>query len=302
MGSFAYAAPENLEEAFAVLGNHISAGQRIQILAGGTDVLVQLKSMDGEPRTFLDIKKIAETRQLSLDGDHIYIGSTIICAELYENEALKQLFPGLVESVDLIGSTQIQGKATLGGNLCNASPAGDTIAALYANRAVCVIASKSGARELPVEEFVTGVGQNALGSDELLLGLKLPKPLGSASDAYLRFIPRTEMDIAVAGAGVSLTLDAQGMCTQATVAISAVAVTPLLVPEAASALVGSMLDEDSLKRAADASSALARPISDKRGTAEFRRKVVGVLTKRAAVIACTRARASAGGIENGEVN
>ena len=298
MGSFAYAAPDNLDEALAVLNQHTSAGDRIQVLAGGTDVLVQLKSVDPEPRTFLDIKKIPETRSLSLEGDNLFIGSTIVCAELHENAALKQIFPGLIESVDLIGSTQIQGKATLGGNLCNASPAGDTIAALYANRAVCVIAGSSGMRELAVEDFVTGVGQNALEAGELLLGLKLPKPLAGSSDAYLRFIPRTEMDIAVAGAGVSVTVDAQGICTAATIAIAAVAVTPLLVPEAAAALVGSTLDEESLKRAADASSALARPISDKRGTAEFRRKVVGVLTKRAAVIAYTRAR----GIKNGDVN
>jgi len=298
MGSFAYAAPENLAGALTVLGEHNSAGQRIQVLAGGTDVLVQLKSTDAEPRTFLDIKKIPETKELSLDGDHVYIGSTISCAELFENAALKDLFPGLVEAVDLIGSTQIQGKATLGGNLCNASPAGDTIAALYVNRAVCVIASKSGTHEIPVQNFVTGVGQNALGADEILLGLKLPKPSIGTSDAYLRFIPRTEMDIAVAGAGVSVTVDSHGRCTEATVAIAAVAVTPLLVPEAAAALVGSMLEDDALKRAAQASSALARPISDKRGTAEFRRKVVGVLTKRAAVIA--RARAS--GKRNGELN
>ncbi len=293
MGSFAYAAPDNLADALAVLEQHKNAGQRIQIFAGGTDVLVQLKAGDSEPRTFLDVKNIRETQTISLKGDSAFIGATIVCAQLYENLALKEMFPGLIESADLIGSTQIQGKATLGGNLCNASPAGDTIAALYANKAICMIAGKSGSRELPVEDFVTGVGRNALKPGEILLGLKLPKPNANTSDAYLRFIPRTEMDIAVVGAGVSITLDDEGVCVDATVAISAVAVTTLLVPEAAQALIGSSVDEVALQAAAQASSAAARPISDKRGTKEFRRKVVGVLTRRAALIAANRVKGEA---------
>ncbi|MBV1905596.1 MAG: FAD binding domain-containing protein [Pseudomonadales bacterium] len=290
MGSFAYTAPKKLEQALAVLNKHAAEGNRIQVLAGGTDLLVQLKSIDSEPRTILDIKKIAETSQLTFDGDHVFIGSTISCAVLYENAELKEMFPGLTESIDLIGSTQIQGKATLGGNLCNASPAGDTISALFVNGATCVIANESGLREMPVDEFVVGVGRNALQPGELLLGLKLPKPAANTSDAYLRFIPRTEMDIAVAGAAVSVSLDDNGVCVAARVAIGAVATTALNVPAAVEALVGSALDASALQKAAEASSAASSPISDKRGTEEFRRKIVGVLTKRAATTAYARAK------------
>ena len=206
-----------------------------------------------------------------------------------ESDQLKGLFPGLLEAADLIGSTQIQGRATIAGNLCNASPAGDTIPALIANSAVCVISGPSGERQMEVEEFVTGVGTNALSAEEFVIGLRLPNPAIRTSDAYLRFIPRTEMDIAVAGAGVSLSLSEDGTCVSARVAIGAVAPTALLVDEAAVAIVGSKLDDKALSKASEACSRAASPITDKRGTAEYRRKVVGVLCKRAAVIARDRA-------------
>jgi len=202
------------------------------------------------------------------------------------------LLPGLAEAADLIGSTQIQGRATLGGNLCNASPAGDTIPAMIAVGAICVIAGSGGTRELPVEDFVTGVGTNALEADEFLLGLKIPVPAPRSADAYLRFIPRTEMDIAVAGCGVSVTLDESGTCTAARVGIGAVAPRVLLVPGAAEALIGSRLDDGALAVAGEACSKASSPISDKRGTEIYRRKVVGVLCRRAAAIARDRATGS----------
>ena len=290
MQSFAYAAPETVKQALDVLAEHQSAGRRAQVMAGGTDLLVQIRTLDGSPRTIVDIKKLAETNRLEVGANEIYIGAAISGAKLTASKPLAACLPGLVEAIDLIGSTQIQGRASLGGNLCNASPAGDTISALVANAGVCVIATPSGQRELPVEQFVVGVGKNALKPGEFLLGIKFKKPAPRTGDAYLRFIPRTEMDIAVAGAGVSVTLDAKGVCTAARVAIGAVAPTVILVPAAGQALVGSTLDAKALDLAGAACSAAASPISDKRGTADYRRKVVAVLCKRAATIAAERAK------------
>ena len=289
MGDYAYAAPTSLEEALSVLESQANDGQRTQILAGGTDVLVQMRSIDKAPRTLVDIKHIAETNALSIGTDEIFIGAAIPSAALNENDELKGLLPGLIEAADLFGSTQIQGRATIGGNLCNSSPAGDTIPALMTVSAVCVIASPGGSREVAVEDFVTGVGENCLESNEILVGLKIPRPGNNSADAYLRFIPRTEMDIAVAGAAVALTLDEGGTCTSARVAIGAVAPTVLLVEAASAALVGTKVDDDALNAAAAACSDAASPITDKRGTVEYRTKVVGVLCKRAGGIARDRA-------------
>ena len=291
MAAYAYLAPTNVTDALSQLGSAADAGTRTQLLAGGTDVLVQMRSTDKGPRTFVDVKHIAEANQLSIGDDEVFIGAAIASAILNENNELKAILPGLIESADLIGSTQIQGRATIGGNLCNSSPAGDTIPALIACGAVCVIASPGGNKEVPTEDFVTGVGTNVLSEREFLLGLKIPRPQGRTSDAYLRFIPRTEMDIAVCGAGVALSLDASGTCTAARVAIGAVAITALPVPDAAAALIGTKVDDYALAAAAAASTALAKPITDKRGTVEYRKKVVGVLTKRAGAIARDRAAA-----------
>ena len=289
MSSYTFAAPSSVDEALSVLANSSRKGERAQILAGGTDVIVQMRSFDNEPRLLVDIKQLAETNEVSIGEDEIFIGSAIASGVLNENNELKKLFPGLLESADLIGSTQIQGRASIGGNLCNSSPAGDTIPALIVNSAVCVIANSDGNREVPVEDFVTGVGQNCMSSEEFLIGMKMPRPPARTGDAYLRFIPRTEMDIAVAGAGVSVSFDDGGTCTKARVSIGAVAPTALLVPEAADALIGTKVDDSDLRAAEAACSAAASPITDKRGTIEYRRKVVGVLCRRAGAIARDRA-------------
>lgn len=289
MSSYTFAAPSSVDEALSVLANSSRKGERAQILAGGTDVIVQMRSFDNEPRLLVDIKQLAETNEVSIGEDEIFIGSAIASGVLNENNELKKLFPGLLESADLIGSTQIQGRASIGGNLCNSSPAGDTIPALIVNSAVCVIANSDGNREVPVEDFVTGVGQNCMSSEEFLIGMKMPRPPARTGDAYLRFIPRTEMDIAVAGAGVSVSFDDGGTCTRARVSIGAVAPTALLVPEAADALIGTKVDDSDLRAAEAACSAAASPITDKRGTVEYRRKVVGVLCRRAGAIARDRA-------------
>ena len=288
MTAFAYAAPTSVSEVLTLLDDHSRSGEPTQILAGGTDVMVQMRSVNREPRTIIDIKRLEETNRLEVGAEDIYIGSAIPSAQMQEHAELKALYPGLLEAADLIGSTQVQGRATVCGNLCNASPAGDSIPSLIAAGAVCDIATASGSRELAVEDFVTGVGQNALATGEFLLGVKLRRPQASTKDAYLRFTPRTEMDIAVAGVGVSVSLDG-AECVAARVAIGAVAKTALLVGEAAEALIGTVLDEASLQQAGKACQAAAQPISDKRGSAAYRRKVVGVLCRRALAVARDRA-------------
>ena len=291
MGSYAYLAPTTVAEAVAALAEHAGKKQRAQVLAGGTDLLVQMRTTDREPRTLIDIKSLAETNRLEIGTEETFIGAAISSAVLNENAELTRRFPGLLEAADLIGSTQIQGRATMGGNICNASPAGDSIPAMIVNETTCMIVGPDGERELPVEDFVTGVGQNALQAGELLLGIRVPNPGPNTADAYLRFIPRTEMDIAVAGCAVRLGFDGEGVCTSARVAIGAVAPTALLVPAAADALLGTRLEDTALLAAAAACSEAASPISDKRGTATYRLKVVGVLCKRAAAIARDRAQA-----------
>lgn len=288
MTAFAYAAPTSVSDVLTLLDDHSRSGEPTQILAGGTDVMVQMRSVNREPRTIIDIKRLEETNRLEVGAEDIYIGSAIPSAQMQEHAELKALYPGLLEAADLIGSTQVQGRATVCGNLCNASPAGDSIPALIAAGAVCDIATASGSRELAVEDFVTGVGQNALATGEFLLGVKLRRPQASTKDAYLRFTPRTEMDIAVAGVGVSVSLDG-AECVAARVAIGAVAKTALLVGEAVGALIGTVLDEASLQQAGEACQAAAQPISDKRGSAAYRRKVVGVLCRRALAVARDRA-------------
>jgi len=288
MSAYAYVAPTSITEVLTLLDDHVRTGRGTQILAGGTDVMVQMRSINREPRTIIDIKRLEETNRFQIGPEHIYIGSAIPSVRMQENAELKSLYPGLLEAADLIGSTQVQGRATICGNLCNASPAGDSIPALIAAGALCDIATPRGSRELAVEDFVTGVGQNALADGEFLLGLKLRRPSASTKDAYLRFTPRTEMDIAVAGVGVSVTLEGSN-CVAARVAIGAVATKALLVTQAADAVIGTALDDAALQLAGEACQAAAQPISDKRGSAIYRKKVVAVLCRRALAAARDRA-------------
>jgi len=281
-----YEAPGTLARAIQLLGE---PGARV--LAGGTDLLVQLRSGRSAPRMFVDVKRIPETTRLELGAEELWLGAAVPAAAIVEAREVARLWPGLVEAIDLIGSTQIQGRASVGGNLCNASPAADTAPALCAVGARCAIAGPRGERVVPVEQFTTGPGATVLGPGELLVGFRIARPAPRAADAYLRFIPRTEMDIAVVGAGVAVSLDAGGRCAGARVALGAVAPTVILVPEAAAALVGSRAEDAALAAAGAAASRAARPISDKRGTAEYRRRIAGVLVRRAAAAAFQRAQA-----------
>ena len=264
-------------------------GPRGRVLAGGTDLLVQLRAGIIAPDLVVDIKCIRETREIRVDGGMLVIGAAVTGAELGEHAAAKSMWPGVVEAAELIGSTQIQGRASLAGNLCNASPAADSVPALVAAAATCRVAGPDGTRRVPVEDISTGPGQLSLGDGELVVAFELPERPPRSADAYLRFIPRTEMDIAVAGAGVNLTLDQGGQCTAARVALGAVAPTVVLVEEAGAALAGTDCRDAALEAMAAAVRAACRPIDDKRGTAEYRTKVAGVLATRAVRIAVERA-------------
>ena len=282
-----YEAPESLDTAVALL-----AGARgdARVLAGGTDLLVQMRADVLDPELIVDIKKIRETRAVAQEKGGWRVGAAVTGAELKENAALRKAWPGVVEAANLIGSTQIQGRATMGGNLCNGSPAADSVPALIAAGAVATVAGPKGRRDIPVEDVMLGPRKLSLAKGEFIVSFFLPpRPKGSG-DAYLRFIPRTEMDIAVVGSGVNLTVDGKGVITGARVSLGAVAAKVLLVPAAAQAIVGSSLDRPAQDRLEAAARAACQPIDDKRGTVEFRTQVAGVLTRRAALIAIERAK------------
>ncbi|MEO0622089.1 MAG: xanthine dehydrogenase family protein subunit M [Pseudomonadota bacterium] len=286
-----YEAPESEETAVSLLAG---ADGPAHVLAGGTDLLVRMRSGVTEPALVLDIKRIAGMREIRREDGAWVIGAGVASAEVCEHADVAAAFPGVVEALGLIGSTQIQGRATPAGNLCNASPAADSVPAMAAVGAKARIVGASGRRELPVEAVPVAPGRTALAADEFVSAIVLPDPAPRTVDAYLRFIPRTEMDIAVVGCGVSVSLDEAGLCTAARVSLGAVAPTVIMVPEAA-ALVGTAIDDAALAALAAACSAAARPIDDKRGTVAFRKRVAGVLASRAAGIARDRAKDRAKG-------
>ena len=289
MTSLRYEAPETVEDAVRLLAD---ADGEARALAGGTDLLVQLRTDLVRPGLIVDLKRIPRLMEVSANGAEIRVGAAVSGAVLGKSEAVKAAWPGVVEALELIGSTQIQGRASLGGNLCNGSPAADSVPALIAAGAVCEVAGPGGTREVPVEDVITAPGRLALGPGEIVVSFVMPKPPARSGDAYLRFIPRTEMDIAVVGAGVALTLGEDGVCTHARLGLGAVAPTPLLVEDGAKALIGTKVDDDALAALGAAASAACNPIDDKRGTVEYRVKVAGVLARRSALIALERARSN----------
>ena len=259
------------------------------LLAGGTDLLVRMELGLIEPDLVVDIKRIEATQSIARTATGFRIGAAVSAAAMGRSAALKKAWPGVVEAANLIGSDQIQGRCTMVGNLCNASPAADSVPALVAAGAKVAIVGPKGRRTLAVDKVVTGPGATSLKNGEVIEAITLPKRPPKSGDAYLRFIPRTEMDIAVVSAGVSLTLGPRGVIKQARVTLGAVAPTVLLVPAAAKAIIGTKLEDDALANLAAACEAACNPIDDKRGTIEFRVDVAGVLGRRAAKIAYQRA-------------
>jgi carbon-monoxide dehydrogenase medium subunit len=284
-----YEVPKTVEEAVKLLAAH---GEKARPLVGGTDLIIQLRAGVRRPEYVVDVKNIADMRRISFDLQHgLRLGAAVPCIEIYENSDMRKYYPGLTEAAHLIGSLQIQSRASVGGNLCNGSPAADTTPALIALGAQGRVVGPKGERMVAVEDFCTAPGRTVLKPDELLVDLHIPSPARHSSDAYLRFIPRNEMDIAVVGVGASLTLD-DDQCTDARIALGAVGPTPIFAKEASQALAGKKFDDAAVERAAQLAVAASSPIDDMRGTAEYRRHMVAVLTRRVLARAAERARTS----------
>ena len=287
MSDTQYLAAKTIDEA---VDAHAKANGSARFLAGGTDLLVQIKSGIRKPNLVIDIKKIVELNSIQeISENEFVIGASVSGANLNRNPKFAKLWPGVLEAFRLIGSEQIQGRASLGGNLCNGSPAGDSVPALIAAGCKAVIAGPSERKEIPIENFHLGPGKTILENGQMLVALKFPKRNNNSADAYLRMTPRTEMDIAVVGCGVNISIE-NGVCTNARVSLGAVAPKPLLINEASDILVGSSLDEETLEKVSKICRDSCNPIDDKRGTIDYRTKVAGVLFKRATLLAADRIR------------
>ena len=284
-----FSQPGTLADTIALLQKE---GSNAGMLSGGTDLIIQWRASRKSIQHMVDIKNIPELNVLSYDDSTgLRLGAAVSCATLGAFGPAKKHYPALVEGAELIGSTQIQNRCTVGGNVCNGSPAADTICALIVLNAVCIVEGPGGRREITARDIMTGPGQTALKEAEILVEFKLPPPAKNSSSGYLRFIPRNEMDIAVASAGANLGFADDGKTVKsASISIGAVAPTPLVVEAAAQALVGSQLEDSALSAAARASEAAANPITDQRGTVEYRKHLAGVLTRRAIEIAANRAK------------
>ena len=281
-----YHSPSSFNEAVAISN---SSSGLVKYLAGGTDVLVQLKIGTKSPDHLIDIKNIPGVKEISLRDDGGYtIGAAVSGAQLTQHNELSKKWPGLVEGMELVGSTQIQSRATLVGNLCNGSPAADSVPGMIAAGASVSILNSSGTKDVLVEDIPSGPGSTSLENGELITAINLPKRNDYEGDAYLRFIPRTEMDIAVVGCAVNLSLE-NGVITAAKVVLGAVGPKVILAHSAADCLVGTKLDGSSLSRFSTECSQIAKPISDKRGSEEFRKDIIGVIAQRAAKKAYDRA-------------
>ena len=280
MQAFEYINAQTVSEVVALLDEK---GDQARILAGGTDLIVQAREGKRTLDWMIDIKSIPEVNILDYDSKNgLTLGAAVPCYQIYAVDAICDAYPGLIDATKIIGGTAIQGRAGVGGNLCNASPAADGIPPLIVLNATCIIAGLKGERETPVKDFCTGPGQTALEKGEMLISLKVPAPQKNSSSYYLRFIPRNEMDIAVVGTGASVILDdAKQRIVSAKIALGAVAPTPLFAEEASALLAGKEISDAVIDEAAQAAQAIARPISDMRGTAEQRTHLVGVLTRRA---------------------
>jgi CO/xanthine dehydrogenase FAD-binding subunit len=289
--AFDYAAPQTVDAAVALLSEH---GDQARMLAGGSDIIAQLKEGRRQLKVLVDIKKIPEANELSYDSKNgLVLGAGVPCCRIYEDQAISDAYPALVDSASLIGSIQIQGRATIGGNLCNASPAADSIPTLIALEAVAHIVGPNGRREVDAESFCTSPGKSVMKPNEFLISIHIPAPKPNSGARFLRFIPRNEMDIAVTNAASSVVLDSSGKSFEsARISVGAVAPTPLYLPEAGEALVGKEVSDEVIEQAAEIARQAARPITDMRGTIEQRTHLAGVLTRRTIQGAVDRAKAS----------
>ena len=288
MRAIDYVAPTSLSEAVSVLSAH---GDRARPLAGGTDIIVQLRGGRRELDVLVDAKSIPELNQIEMTDSGLRLGAAVPCYEIYQNQAVAAAYPGLIDAAGLIGSIQIQGRASIGGNLCNAAPSGDSIPPIITLCGEAHINGPSGWRAVAAEDFCTGPGRSVLEPGEILVGIQIPAPAANSGTAYLRFIPRNEMDIAVAGVSSSVVLDASGQTIQsARIALASVGPTPILATAAGDSLAGKAVSDDAIAEAGRLASEAATPITDMRGTIRQRHHLVDVLTRRTLNIAIRRAR------------
>ncbi len=288
MRAIDYQAPTTLKEAVSIMANH---GNRAYPLAGGTDILVQLRGGRREADVLVDTKKIPELNGIKLDDNGLQLGAAVPCYRIYQDAAVAAAYPGLVDAAGLIGSIQIQGRASIGGNLCNAAPSGDSIPPVITLGGEAHINGPNGWRTMPAADFCTGPGRNALQDGELLVAIQLPAPTANSGTAYLRFIPRNEMDIAVAGVSSTVQLDPSGQTIQsACIALASVGPTPILATAAGDSLAGKAVSDEAIAEAGRLASEAATPITDMRGTVRQRHHLVAVLTRRTLNIAIRRAR------------
>ncbi len=288
MQDFEYNTPRTLSEAVALMAEK---GEASRPLAGGTDILVQLRGGRRRVERIVDVKHVPELNEMTFSRESgLVLGAAVPCYRLYQDPEISEAYPGIMDAASMIGGIQIQGRATLGGNLCNAAPSADGIPPLIVQGGKCVIAGPQGTREIAVEDFCTAPGRNVLQDGELLVSMRIPAPSAGSGARYLRFIPRNEMDIAVAGVGswVQLSPDNRSFVS-ARVALASVAPTPLLVEDAGARLAGQEVNKEAIEDAAQAAMDAARPISDMRGTVQQRRHLVGVLTRRTLEGAIARA-------------
>ncbi len=284
-----FEAPNTLSEAVSILA---SKGDRARVIAGGTDLLVQLRGGRRSVDVVVDIKGIPELNELSYDSQNgLTLGAAVPCYRIYQDEEIAAAYPGLMDAATLIGGIQIQGRASIGGNLCNSAPSGDSIPPVIVLGGMCNIAGPNGTRQVSSEDFCTGPGRNVLQDNELLVSISIPAPQAHSGANYLRFIPRNEMDIAVAGVGSSVVLDASGQnFVSARIALASVAPIPVLCTDAANSLAGKPVSDEAIQEASDKAIEASSPISDMRGTIRQRRHLVGVLTRRTLNNAVQRAR------------
>ena len=289
MESFDFVSPISIEEAVKTLASH---GDKARIMAGGTDMLVQMRAGRRTAPLVVDIKGIPELNVLSYDSAKgLTLGAAVPCYKIYQDKTVAAAYPGLIDAAYLIGGIQIQGRATIGGNICNAAPSGDAIPAVIALSGVCNIAGPNGTREMPCEEFCTAPGRNALENGEILVSISMPVPQANSGANYLRFIPRNEMDIAVAGVGVSVVLDGSGQnFVSARISLASVAPTPVFAKEAGDSLAGKPVSEEAVQQASELAQAASKPINDMRGTIRQRTHLIGVFTRRTLNSAIERAR------------
>ena len=284
-----YEVPTTVGEAVSLMA---SKGDRAKVIAGGTDILVMLRGRRRSADVLVDVKEIPELNEVSYDSKNgLVLGAAVPCYRIYQNQEVASAYPGLIDAASLIGGIQIQGRASIGGNLCNAAPSGDSIPPVIVLGGVCNVAGPDGTRQVPAEDFCTAPGQNVLKTGEILVSISLPAPQPGSGAKYLRFIPRNEMDIAVAGVGSSVVLDDSGQnFVSARIALASVAPTPVLAREAGEILAGKPVSEEAIQEASEKAQAVASPISDMRGTVRQRTHLVGVLTRRTLNQAIQRAR------------